>query len=219
MKNLIAVIPARKIDSLLADKNILPIGNTNLLTNKIKQLKSVSQIDEIIVSSDCEEYLEIAKSNDVSIDYRPKYLSNIDSNFGELIYYLASKIECRHILWAPTITPLICREDYSDAILKYFSGLNDGFDSLITVNRLRRNLLDDNGPLNFSFYNTHYAEFPNIYEYVNGITIAKRSDMLSWKYNWGKNPLKIELGPIKSIDICNEIDYQIAQLLFNYRYE
>jgi len=215
MKNIIAIIPARKADSFFPDKNILPIGGTNLLANKILQLKSVSLIDEIVVSSDCEDYLQIAKQHGVSIDLRPSALSLIETDFGDLIKYLASKLNCSHLMWSPVITPFINAIDYSSLIKTYFNSLNEGYDSLITVNRLRRNVLDDNGPLNFTFSKSDFRNFPEIYEFVNGVSIAKRSDMLNWKYNWGKNPIKIDLGKIKSFDICNLEDYKIAQAIYN----
>jgi N-acylneuraminate cytidylyltransferase len=215
MKNIIAVIPARKADSLIQDKNILPLGKTNLLINKILQLQSVPLFDEIVVSSDCEDYLRMAQQLGVSVDLRPKELSLIESNFGEFVEYLASKLVCNHILWAPAITPFIDESDYVNLIHSYFKSLNDGFDSLITVNRMRRNVLDDNGPINFSFSKSDFKSFPEIYEYVNGVSIARRVDILKWKYNWGKNPFKFDLGKIKSFDICNMEDYKIAQKLYN----
>jgi CMP-N-acetylneuraminic acid synthetase len=215
MKNLIAIIPARKADILFKDKNILPIGESNLLINKILQLKAASLIDEIIVSSDSEDYLQIAKQYGVSIDKRPSNLSLIETDFGQFIEYLASKLECTHIMWAPTITPFINSIDYNDLISIYFNSLNDGYDSLITVNRLRRNVLDDNGPLNFTFSKSDFKDFPDIYEYVNGVSIARRTDVLDWKYNWGRNPKKIDLGKFKSLNICDPEDYKMAQALFN----
>jgi CMP-N-acetylneuraminic acid synthetase len=214
MKNIIAIIPARKADNFFQDKNILPLGKSNLLANKILQLKSVSLIDEIIVSSDCKEYLQIAKQLGVSIDTRPSNLSMIETDFGEFIEYLVSKLNCSHVLWAPAITPFINAIDYTKLIKSYFNSLNDGYDSLITVNRLRRNVLDDNGPLNFTFSKSDFKNFPEIYEYVNGVSIARKTDILNWKYNWGKNPIKVDLGKIKSFDICNLEDYKIAQTLF-----
>jgi len=205
MKNLVAIIPARKADILFADKNILPLGNSNLLINKIEQLKLASGIDAIYLSTDSDEYAAIAKSLGVFVDKRPSSLSALSSDFSEFVVYIANKIESNHILWAPTITPFIGELDYSSAIKTYFDSLNNGYDSLISVKKLRRNLLDDNGPLNFSFYQKSQVFYPNIFEYVNGITIAPRLDMLRWRYNWGKNPIKIELDALKSLDICNYV--------------
>jgi len=215
MENLIAIIPARKSDNILPGKNLLPMGDTNLLEMKIKQLKLVPQVDRIIVSSDCDEYCSIASQNGVSYDLRPIDLSMIETDFGDFVNYIASKYLCNHIMWAPTITPFINNLDYSTLIKKYFIALNDGNDSLITVNKLRRNILDDNGPLNFTSSKSDFVNLPNMFEYVNGVSIAKRCDMINWKYNWGRNPIKIELGKIKSFDICDEEDYSLAKMIFN----
>ena len=45
-----AVIPVREGSRRLKNKNIAPFAGTNLLINKIEQLKKVSEIDNIVVS-------------------------------------------------------------------------------------------------------------------------------------------------------------------------
>ena len=60
MKKITAVIPVRKGSVRVKNKNTKPFVNTTLLELKIKQLKNVNSIDEIIVSSDCNRMLEIA---------------------------------------------------------------------------------------------------------------------------------------------------------------
>lgn len=44
-----AVIPVREGSRRLKNKNIAPFAGTNLLVNKINQLKQVEEIDHIVV--------------------------------------------------------------------------------------------------------------------------------------------------------------------------
>jgi N-acylneuraminate cytidylyltransferase len=55
-----AIIPVRKGSRRLKNKNIMPFAGENLLTHKIKQLQSVQEIGNIVVSSDSDEMLEMA---------------------------------------------------------------------------------------------------------------------------------------------------------------
>jgi len=213
MNNITAIIPARSLDPILKNKNILPFGKSNLLTHKIRQLKQVDVIDEIIVSSDSNEYLNLAKLEGVKTNLRPEEFSNLTNPFGDFVSYITSEIETKHILWASPTSPMIDENDFKSAINKYFEIINNGYDSLITVTKLKRHLLDENGPLNFRFTESqrNNQDLPTMYEFTNGIVIAPKEYILKWKYNWGKMPYKYQIDSLKSIDICDSIDYDFAR--------
>ena len=217
MKQYTAVIPAREFDEVMPGKNLLIFGGTNLLIHKIRQLKRVPVIDEIIVSSENSSYLDIAINEGVVIDLRPIEYAKKNSDFGEFVAYIASKVDSKNIVWAPVTSPLVEALDYECAIQKYQEIIGNGYDSLITVNKLKRFLLDENGPLNFRFHTDkrNQSELPELYEFTNGVVIAPTKSMVQWKYNWGHMPFKYELGLGKSIDICNEAEYEYAKFLFS----
>jgi len=55
-----AVIPVREGSRRLKNKNVAPFAGTNLLINKINQLKQVPEISSIVVTSDSETMLAMA---------------------------------------------------------------------------------------------------------------------------------------------------------------
>ena len=57
-----AIIPVREGSRRLKNKNIAPFAGTNLLINKINQLKEVNEIEHIVVSSDSDMMLKMAES-------------------------------------------------------------------------------------------------------------------------------------------------------------
>ena len=67
------MLPVRKGSVRVKHKNIKPFGDTSLLELKINTLKKVSTIDEIIVNSDCDNMLGIAKEMGVSTYKRDEY--------------------------------------------------------------------------------------------------------------------------------------------------
>lgn len=215
MKNIIAIVPARQFDERLPGKNILEFDGTNLLIHKIRQLKKVDKISEIIVSSDDEQYLDMAKNEGVTIDFRPIEFADNNADFGSFVNYIASKIECNHIMWASPTSPMVDEKDYDEAVIKYLEIINNVFDSLITVNKIKRYLLDENGPLNFRFQSNSRSQnkLPVLYEFTNGIVLAPRTSMIKWRYNWGAIPYKYELPIMKTLDICNMEEYEFAKYL------
>lgn len=215
MKNIIAIVPARKFDERLPGKNVLEFAGTNLLIHKLRQLKKVNKISEIIVSSDEVQYLDMAKTEGATTDLRPIEFADKNADFGSFVNYISTKFECNHILWASPTSPMVDEKDYEEAIEKYLDIINDGYDSFITVNKIKRYLLDENGPLNFRFQsNTRsLSKLPVLYEFTNGIVLAPRTSMIKWRYNWGTIPYKHELPVMKTLDICNLEEYEFAKYL------
>ena len=216
-----AFIPARRNDALLENKNILPFADSDLLSHKIKQLRKCSKIEEIIVSSDSAEIGSLAERAGAKFIPRPAELSAVDADFNLLCAYVATIVDSEHILWAPVTCPLITSSIFDDCIASYFSAIELGCDSLITVNKIKRFLLDENGPLNFRFMrsNRSSARLPILYEFVNAVCICRKIDMAEWKYNWGKIPYKYQLPVHMQVDICDQFDYDMSKILYGIEHE
>ena len=65
-----AVVPVREGSRRLKNKNVAPFAGTNLLINKLNQLKQVKEIETIVVSSDSDKMLEMAVSQGVKTHKR-----------------------------------------------------------------------------------------------------------------------------------------------------
>ena len=70
---LVALVPVRKGSERVVNKNIRPFAGKNLLSIKLEQLKSVSSVDTIVVSTDCENMADIASSMGVGVHVRDHY--------------------------------------------------------------------------------------------------------------------------------------------------
>ena len=75
-----AVIPVRAGSQRVKNKNIKPFAGTSLLEIKIKQLKQIDLLDEIIVNTDSEEMLELARSLGVTPFKRDSYYASAASS-------------------------------------------------------------------------------------------------------------------------------------------
>tara|TARA_B100000795_G_scaffold269771_2_gene260324 strand:+ start:832 stop:1518 length:687 start_codon:yes stop_codon:yes gene_type:complete len=71
----IAIIPARGGSKRLPRKNIIPLDGIPLLTRVIKTIKDSLLFDEIIVSSEDKEILNIAKQEGIKAHNRPTKLA------------------------------------------------------------------------------------------------------------------------------------------------
>lgn len=81
-----AVIPIRAGSQRVKNKNLRPFGDTTLLELKIDRLKEAGVFDDIVVNTDSEEAIQIAKAKGVStigaspITHRRSVRAAISSN-------------------------------------------------------------------------------------------------------------------------------------------
>ncbi|HAP22257.1 MAG TPA: acylneuraminate cytidylyltransferase [Lachnospiraceae bacterium] len=219
-KNISAVIPVKANSSRLYHKNILPFSNSNLLVHKIRQLKACGKIDEIIVSSDSEEMLQMALKENVFAIKRPKMYADESQPFGNFLEYLTGEIRFDHLLYACCTSPLVETDLYEKAIDLYFDKLNEGYDSLISVYKYQHFLLDDNGPINFSRGLNHVnsQNLPAYYNFTCGIVISPKEHIKQWKYHFGPNVYKMEVSQEEAIDIDTYWDYLAAQAFYQAKH-
>ena len=225
MSAITAIIPVREGSRRLKDKNILPFGDSNLLIHKIRQLKKVEGISEIIVSSDSQIMLEMAQSEGVDIHKRKKeFADERTKSFSELIGHLASDVGNKeHILYVPCVCPLCDEKDLANAIEVYRHKVIEcgEFDSVISVRKFKEYLWDSVKPINYRT-GIHHTPSQNLPEYsvvVNGFYIASREDMKKWKYFFGTRPYRVYLDLIHAIDIDTEFDYICAKAGYAYLQE
>ena len=199
-----AIIPVREGSRRLKNKNIAPFAGTNLLINKINQLKQVQEIDDIVVSSDSELMLTMAQSQGVITHKRsPEFCDEKSKTFGEVVAHICENVPGDDIIWATCTAPLVFPKHYREAIKLYYKAITDGYDSLVSMEKFKRYLWDDNGPLNYELGLRHVPsqQLKPLYYVTDGILIAPRNKMIEWKYFHGTNPYRYILDKRTSIDI------------------
>ncbi len=219
-KSITAVIPVKKNSSRLKNKNILPFASSNLLEHKISQLKKVSSVSRIIVSSDSDEMLSMASSMGVDAIKRPNNLADESRPLTEFFDYISKLINDEHMMWACCTSPLFGSELIKNAINKYFEILNLGHDSIITVTSFQHYLMDDNGPLNYDLPYTgsmhlNSQNLPKWDAFTNGILIAPTEKVKVWRYNYGPKAFRLEVSQDVAIDIDTYFDYLAAVAWYN----
>lgn len=213
-KEITAVIPVREGSRRLKNKNIAPFAGTNLLINKINQLKKVPEISSIVVTSDSDAMLEMAQREHVKVHKRGKeYCDEKTKTFGEVVRHVAESVEGEHILWATCTSPLVFPKHYSKAIKEYFIALDKGFDSLASFEKIKRYLWDEKGPINYELGLKHVPsqDLPDLYIITDGILLAPRKKMIEWSYFHGSNPYRFIVDKRTAIDVDDGLDLMCAR--------
>ena len=214
---IVAVIPVRKGSERIPLKNLKPFCNTTLLEIKIKQLKKIDIIDEIIVNSNWDEALKIATQLNVSTHKRDEYYAGSSINNSEFFKHIAENTPdiYKYVIYFPPTSPLIKTETIQNAIDTFFNNL-DKYDSLVTTSLCKSYLWQNGEPLNFSSDNTPKSQdLPDIHNLIYALCINTRDNQIKNKSLFTKNPLLYNISDIEAIDIDNPIDFEIAEFLYN----
>lgn len=215
----IAIIPVRKGSRRLPNKNILPFGQDNLLTHKIRQLKLVQEIDDVLVSSDSLEMLNMARHlGCLTHERSEEYSDEKTRSFGEVVEHIALQTPKNSILlWTPCVCPLVDDKDFSQAleIYQHFVLELKAYDSVVSTKIFQEYLWNADYPINYQIGCGHIPsqklERWNVI--INGFCISDRDVMIENKYFFGKKPRFVPISKDKAIDIDDEIDYRIALAL------
>ncbi len=214
MKKITAIVPTRKGSVRVKNKNLKPFADTTLLELKINQLKQLEFIDRIVVSSDCEKMLSIAKCLGVDTHVRESYFASSEATNSEFFENLARSIEAEYIMYSPVTCPLISLETYRDCISEFIS--KEEIETLVSVTPVKHHLWLDNTPLNYEIAESpNSQDLPDIYAITYGICILSREDMIRCRNVVTEKPTFIVLDEIESIDIDTDFDFMVAELVYN----
>lgn len=209
-----AILPVRAGSRRMKNKNISPFNGTTLLEHKIEVLKKVQKVDRILVTSDSDQMLEMARRHGVDTYKRPvEYCDEVSRSFGEMVYYVCSSVEADHILWVPCTAPLISPQVFRESIEKYFESLAEGFDSLISVEPFKRYLWDSEKPVNYELGLMHVPtqQLLDYFIVTAGIHLAPIERVLEWSYVYGPHPYMMAVDKFAAVDIDDELDFIQAE--------
>lgn len=216
-----AVIIARGGSKRLPGKNVKDFHGSSLIAHKVKQLMNSCLIRYVFVGSDDDEILREAKKAGAIPIWRDKpFCDEKTASWNEVISDMCSSVIGDVVVWAHCTNPLIDYPTYDDAIRAYFSASRSGSaDSLVSVTRVQSHLWKDGAPFNFNPKSGKHPvakELKPVFYQNGGIFIAKRHDMMDWRYVYN-NPVLFELSQTESIDIDTAEDFKIAEALYEAR--
>ena len=213
--NTIALIAVKGNSERIAKKNIRSFSDTSLLELKLKQLIKSNAVDKIVVSSESDDALEIARSfKEVDVHERDAYYSSSHVPMSEVYSYLASNMSCNNIMWVPVTNPLIKPDTYKSAMLQFLE-LDNSFDCLLSCVKVNDYLLKDFKPLNFTRNPWQRSQdLKGVHALSFAVNILKRDDMIKWGSLVGESPYYLELSREESTDIDFQDDFDYCEYLF-----
>lgn len=223
----IAIIPARSGSKGLKNKNIIELCGKPLMVYSIEAAISSALFEEIILSTDSEEYGKIGASYGVTVMYRTKELSDDNATTYDVLFDVLTKYNSYFdyfMLLQPT-SPMRTATHICEAV-SIFERNYSNFDFLVSVKEAESagvlvKPIDEDKSL--KYFDTDFSNYKrqNYKEYSpNGaIFIAKPDAYLKQKHFFGKKSISYVMNKIDSIDIDDQLDYEFACLCMKQRME
>ncbi len=218
-------VPVRSGSQRIQNKNTKPFStfSNGLLELKLSQLIQVEGVYEIVVSTNDDECVHVAKrfstqSEKIRIIKRPEILCTDQTKLTDLISYVTEVSDCEHIIWTHVTSPFFDAPEYLKAIHMYKEALENGYDSLMSVypfmnflwseeeNDLWNRKNDEKWP--------RTQDLKKLYEIDSAVFIASREIYMNHADRIGKNPFLFENDRIRSIDIDWETDFFMAEAIY-----
>lgn len=213
---IVAVLPMRAGSQRVPKKNIRELGGKPLFSHVLSTLTELDSLDAIIVDTDSDEILELARQttpSGVILSKRPAALGTNQTSMVDVLKRVVEIHDADWVLQTHSTSPFLQSETLDRAMRRV---IGEDWDSGFGVSRLRARLWDTSGaPLNHD---------PNSLEPTQDLApiLVENSTFYLFKpeqlsllgTRFGKNPLFFETPLIESIDIDDEEDFRHAELIW-----
>ena len=214
IKQISAVITVRKNSQRVKNKNFKRFAGKNLLIHKIEVLKKIKEIDNIIINTDSDKAIKIAKKLKVNFFKREPYFASSKCPNSEFWANVAKNTNSKYIMFTHCTNPLVKKSTYQN-FLKTFKKLKHKYDSFNSVSEVKEFLINKNKPKNFNFSKApNSQDLPDIIKLNFAISILTTKLMYKKKSLVGNKPYFIKLNNIEGFDINTPLEFKFAEYMF-----
>ena len=212
MKNLTAVIPVRQGSQRVKNKNFREFAGKSLLEHKIDVVKNLP-VNEIIINTDSEYAIELAKKNDIKYHKREPYYASSECTNSEYHEYLAKATDSENIIITQVTAPLVILSTFIEAIA-IFNKVD--CNSLMSIKKIKEFLWYKNKPINYNLDSApNSQDLPDYFAPTFGVIIVNREAMLDSQNYICSKPYFYEISERESIEIDTELDFEFSEFLYN----
>ena len=209
------LIAVRKGSQRVKNKNIRDFCGTSLLEIKVKQAINCKLINEVVVSSDCDQMLNLATQLGAKTHKRKEFYCSNTVPMNSVYEHLAKSASCEHIVYLHATSPFLTDKSLEDSIIKYKEKIKNGYDSLATVEIIKKYLWYENKPINYDpSMHPRSQDLPDFMALNFAINIIKKNDMIKYKNILGNKFYPYVLDDIEGFDIDEEFDFLLAKKIY-----
>ncbi len=208
-----ALVAVRSGSVRVENKNIRPFAGSTLLEVKLNQLKRIKGLDGIIVNSNDDTMLDIAKRMGCETVKRDPYYASNQVSMSDVYQNMAENCDCDVIAYINVTNPLI-KDETIEKLIEEYKSMSE-FDSLNSAHLVKEFMFLDNKPVNYDLKKQPRSQdLPDYYALNFAVSIISREKMIEYKNVVGQKPWIYGIDEIEATDIDNPIDFEFAEFVF-----
>jgi CMP-N-acetylneuraminic acid synthetase len=220
--HIVALVPMRHHSERVPGKNYRLFAGQPLYHRILDSLLDCPLVSQVVVDTDSETIMEDASRYfpQVQLIERPSHLRAGTVPMNDVLLHDVSQVRADFYLQTHCTNPLLQAETIRDAIEAFL----DAFpihDSLFSVTRVNTRLWD--GLARAINHNPamliRTQDLPPVYEENSNLYIFTQETLEAKHNRIGERPLLFEIGRLEAWDIDEELDFQIAEFLYQKRLE
>lgn len=215
----VVIIPARGGSKSIFKKNLQKINGKSLIRIGIEKFKTVSNISNIIVTSDDDEILSEAKTYGAIPWKRPKEISGDNAISESSLKQVLENCEIigseEHIIFHQCTSPLLSIDSIKKALLMFQTSestcvftVQEEYNPTWASSQNKLEILNKED-LNRK---SRQERNPTLIE-TGGLYVIDRDSFMKDFNRFGDSPTHLIISKIESLDIDEEIDLKIAKQL------
>ncbi|MEK7507165.1 MAG: acylneuraminate cytidylyltransferase family protein [Patescibacteria group bacterium] len=189
-KKILAIIPARGGSKGIPKKNIVPVGGRPLIAWTIEAAKKSKYINKIVVSSDSDEILNVAKKWGAYPLKRPAELATDTAPPEPIVFHVLDHLKKKGnyipniLVYLQPTSPLRTRDDIDSAFNSFFKSKATAVISVYELDKkyLKAFITDKNGFLKGAVNNKYpfmnRQQLPSVYMPNGAIYIITRKEFM-----------------------------------------
>ena len=209
-----ALVAVRSGSQRVQNKNIRPFAGSSLLEIKRDQLLRIKSLDGVVVNSNDDMMLDIAKKVGCEVVKRDEYYASNSVSMSEVYRNMAENFTGDIVVYSNVTNPLL--KDYTiEKAIETYMVKSEDFDSLNSAHLIKEFMFKDGKPINYSLEKQPRSQdLPDIYALNFALNIIERQKMIECMNVVGKSPLIWGIDEIEATDIDNPIDFEFAEYVY-----
>ena len=220
-KKIVALLPMKANSERIKGKNFNNFCGKPLFRWVLDTLLGVERIDTVIINTDARSVLAengLLDSDRVLLRDRPQEICGDLVSMNLIIENDVENVAADVYLMTHTTNPLLSVSSIEKALDQYFCHLEQGNDSLFTVNKIQTRFYDEacrainHDPENLirtQDQTPWFEENSNLY-------IFSKESFLKSKARIGRNPTMLVTDPYESSDIDTLSDWELAEAITTF---
>ncbi len=217
-KKIVALMPMRHSSERVPGKNYRPFGDGKpLFHHMVDVMLACPLVEKIVIDTDSPDIKEqcAEKYPQVIVLDRPEHLRDGATPMNDVLLRDIQEVPSRFYMQTHSTNPLLRPETLVKAVETFFENY-PVYDSLFSVTRQQTRYWD---PLGRAINHNpnillRTQDLPPVYEENSCIYIFEGETLIQKHNRIGNRPFLFEIEPVEAQDIDEEIDFQIADLIY-----